>query len=138
MILGAVLEHLYHPNEIIKEITRILKPGGVLFIDVPNERGLYFILGNIYQRVRLRDWVINLAPTFSPYHVFGFTPKSLRALLAKHGLRPKTWCVFSAESFVPSRGNFIGYLEQQTARAVTALSNRGELGEYIATWAVKV
>src|ERR1041385_2250739 len=61
VVLGAVLEHLYNPTEVIQEIARILKPGGVLFIDVPNERGLYFIVGNFYNKLRLRNWVVNLA-----------------------------------------------------------------------------
>jgi len=137
VVLGAVLEHLYNPAEIIQEIARILKPGGALFVDVPNERGLYFIAGNLYYRFRLRDWVVNLAPTFSPYHVFGFTPGSLRKLLTKNGLRPAIWYIFSGRSLVPNRGGLVGYVEQQAAKLITFVSKRGELGEYIATWAVK-
>jgi 2-polyprenyl-3-methyl-5-hydroxy-6-metoxy-1,4-benzoquinol methylase len=137
VVLGAVLEHLYNPGEVVREIARILKPGGALFIDVPNEAGLYFKLGNLYQRLRRRDWVVNLAPTFEPYHVFGFTPKSLRALLAKNGLRPKIWYVFTVSSSLPDRGGLVGRFEYLAAKAVAALSRRGELGEYIATWAVK-
>src|SRR5215208_4427737 len=38
-----------------------------------------------------RDWCVNLAPTFEPFHVFGFRPKSLKKLLVKHGLVPKFW-----------------------------------------------
>lgn len=137
VVLGAVLEHLYNPDEVIGEIARILRPGGALFIDVPNEDGLYFKAGNLYLKLKRRDWVVNLAPTFEPYHVFGFTPKSLRALLAKHNFTPKIWYVFAGKSEVPLRGGVIGHLEQQAARAVTAVSKRGELGTYIATWAVK-
>lgn len=137
VVLGAVLEHLYNPDEVVREVARILRPGGAMFVDVPNEGGLFFILGNLYQRARLRDWVVNTAPTFPPYHVFGFTPKSLRALLSKHGLRPKIWYVFSAQSMLTPRPGILGSIEQVAARAVTALSRRGELGEYIVTWAVK-
>jgi SAM-dependent methyltransferase len=137
VILAAVLEHLYNPAEVMQEISRILKPGGAVFLDVPNEQGLYFIIGNLYQRLRLRDWVVNLAPTFPPYHVFGFTPRSLRTLLAKHGLEPAIWRVFSGETFVPQRGGMMGYLEQQGAKMVSFLSNRRDLGTYIATWAIK-
>lgn len=137
VILGAVLEHLYNPAEVIQEIARILKPGGALFTDVPNERGFYFITGNLYYKLRMRDWVVNLAPTFSPYHVFGFTPGSLRKLLGKHGLHPAIWYTFSGRSLVPNRGGFMGYVEQQAAKLLTFVSNRGELGEYIATWAIK-
>lgn len=137
VLLAAVLEHLYNPDETIGEIARILRRGGALFVDVPNELGLYFRFGNLYQKLRGRDWSVNLAPTFEPFHVFGFNPQSLRALLAKHGLSVRHWHVYGGASLVPNRGGFVGYFEQLAARAVTAISNVGELGTYIETWAVK-
>ena len=137
VILGAVLEHLYNPDETIKEIARILRTGGALFVDVPNEQGLYFRIGNLYQKARGRKWVVNLAPTFSPFHVFGFSPRSLRALLAKHGLRPKDWRVYGGQAMVPERGGLVGSLERLAANAVTAASNIGEQGTYIETWAIR-
>jgi 2-polyprenyl-3-methyl-5-hydroxy-6-metoxy-1,4-benzoquinol methylase len=137
VILAAVLEHLYNPDETIMEISRILRPGGALFVDVPNEQGLYFKIGNFYQKVKNRNWVINLAPTFSPFHVFGFGPKSLRKLLAKYDFEVRTWHVYGGTSFVPNRSGAVGLLEQQAAKLVTLLSNLGNLGTYIETWAIK-
>jgi 2-polyprenyl-3-methyl-5-hydroxy-6-metoxy-1,4-benzoquinol methylase len=129
VILAAVLEHLYNPDETIRVIARILRPGGALFVDVPNEEGLYFRVGNLYERLKGRDWVVNLAPTFEPFHVFGFGPRSLRTLLAKHGLRPERWRIYG--------DGLAGTVERHAARAITALSNFGSLGTYIETWAVK-
>ncbi len=137
VVLSAVLEHLYNPGETIREVSRILRSGGALFLDVPNEEGLYFRIGNIYQRLRRRDWVVNLAPTFSPFHVFGFSPRSLRALLTKHRLRPTHWRVYGGSSRVPSHGGLVWFLEQVGARAITGASNWGNLGTYIETWAIK-
>jgi SAM-dependent methyltransferase len=136
VVLAGVLEHLYNPDETIREISRILKPGGVLFLDAPNESGLYFHLGNLYLKLRGRDWVVNLAPTFSPFHVFGFSPSSLRKLLSKHDLRIVQSRVYGGESYVPNAG-LLGFVEQQCARAVSALSNYGNLGTYLEAWAVK-
>jgi SAM-dependent methyltransferase len=137
VILSAVLEHLYNPDQTMAEIARVLRRGGALFVDVPNETGLYFRLGNLYQKLRGRDWVVNLAPTFEPYHVFGFGPRSLRALLAKHGLRVRDWRVYGGDAMVPQRAGALGAVERLAARAVTAASNWGGLGTYIETWAVK-
>jgi SAM-dependent methyltransferase len=137
VILAAVLEHLYNPDETVREIARVLRPGGAFFVDVPNEAGLYFRLGNLYQKLRGRDWVVHLAPTFEPFHVFGFGPRSLRALLSKHGLAVRDWRVYAGRAMVPGRGGAAGVLEHLAARAVTAASNLGELGTYIETWAVK-
>jgi 2-polyprenyl-3-methyl-5-hydroxy-6-metoxy-1,4-benzoquinol methylase len=137
VILSAVLEHLYDPDETIGEIARILRPNGVVFIDVPNEQGLYFKIGNLYQKLRGRDWVVNLAPTFSPFHVFGFSPRALRAMLSKHGLTPARWRVYSGRALVPARSGVVGVLEGIGANAVTALSDLFHAGTYIETWARK-
>jgi 2-polyprenyl-3-methyl-5-hydroxy-6-metoxy-1,4-benzoquinol methylase len=138
VVLGAVLEHLYNPDETIHEISRLLRKGGALYVDVPNETGLYFRIGNLYARLRGRDWVVNLAPTFSPFHIFGFSPRSLRALLSKHSLQPKDWRVYGGRSMVPSTGSVIGLLERLGARGVTFVSNMREWGTYIETWAIRL
>jgi len=137
VILAAVLEHLYNPDEIIGEISSILRPGGALFLDVPNERGLYFRVGNFYQRLRGRDWTVNLAPTFEPFHVFGFNARALRRLLAKHNLVVKDWLIYGGQSHLPRRTGVFGYLEQKASQLITALSKWGEMGTYIETWAIK-
>jgi SAM-dependent methyltransferase len=137
VVLSAVLEHLYRPAETLSEVARILRRGGAVFIDVPNERGLYFRVGNLYQKLRGRDWVVNLSPTFSPFHVFGFGPPSLRALLARHGLKPSDWRVYGGRIMVPALDGPLGFLEPLAARAITALSRHGSLGTHIETWALK-
>lgn len=137
VILAAVLEHLYNPDATIGAIRRILRPGGALFLDVPNEKGLYFRVGNLYQKLRGRDWTVNTAPTFEPFHVFGFNPKALRALLAKHGLQTKDWHVYAGRSVLPARGGLVGVAEGAAARLVTAVSRFRGLGAYIETWAIK-
>jgi SAM-dependent methyltransferase len=137
VILSAVLEHLYNPNETIREIALVLRPGGALFLDVPNEQGLYFHVGNFYQRICGRNWVVNLAPTFSPFHIFGFGSRSLKALLGKHGLRPTDLRFYGGRSVLESGGSTRGGIEVLASRAVTVLSNIGSLGTYIETWAIK-
>jgi 2-polyprenyl-3-methyl-5-hydroxy-6-metoxy-1,4-benzoquinol methylase len=137
VILAAVLEHLYNPAETISEISRILRPGGALFLDVPNEQGLYFKVGNFYQKLKGRRWVVNLAPTFEPFHVFGFGPKSLRRLLAKYDFNIAAWRVYGGTSFVPGDNGLMSQLERQAAKVVTSISNVGNLGTYIETWAIK-
>lgn len=86
VVMAAVLEHMYDPDQAMREVGRIARPGGVLYVDVPNESGPLFRAANLRNRLLRRDWVVNLSPTFSPFHVFGFSPRALTKLLAKHGL----------------------------------------------------
>jgi len=137
VILSAVLEHLYDPAAVVEKISRFLKPGGLLYLDVPNEMGLFFRVGNAYQKLRGRKWCVNLAPTFPPFHIFGFSPTSLRLLLKKYDLKPVVWKVYGGTSHVPEGNGISGRIERLASRAITSLSDLGEMGTYIQTWAVK-
>ena len=137
VILSAVLEHLYAPDETISRLAHALRPGGALFVDVPNESGLYFKMGNLYEKVRGRKWTVNLAPTFSPFHVFGFNPRALRTLLKKHGLSIVKWHVYPGRSVLPHTRGIVSAAERLAAHTVTAVSRIGTMGTYIEAWAVK-
>jgi SAM-dependent methyltransferase len=135
IILQAVLEHLHDPDPILAEVSRLLAPGGVFYADVPNERGLYARLGNLYQRLSGRDWVVNLSPTFSPFHVFGYSVRSLTALYTKHGLQPVRFDVGGGASLLPRRAGLKGAIEQAGASMITHIANATGQGTYIASWA---
>lgn len=85
ILFAAILEHLYRPVDVLRRARRALQNGGLIFIDVPNEASLAMTLGNLYMRIRGRDWCVNLSPTFPPFHVVGFTPNSLRRALQTTG-----------------------------------------------------
>lgn len=137
VVLSAVLEHLYSPDRVTGSIARLLDKGGILFLDVPNERGLYARLGNLYERLRGSNATVNLSPTFAPYHVFGFSPKSLRKLLTKHGLSPIKWRVYPGNTPLPRRPGVMGSLESLAVTQVNRFSGIGQMGLFIETWAQK-
>lgn len=83
VMLSGVLEHVYEPLEILRATRRFLRPGGLAVIDVPNERSLVQRLSERVARARGRDWTTTLSPTFPPYHVVGFSPRSLRFALER-------------------------------------------------------
>lgn len=68
------LEHTADPNVYIKMASRWLKDDGILVVDVPNYEG--------YDARKIwRQW-----PQWDlPFHFYHFSPKSLSALLEKHG-----------------------------------------------------
>jgi len=67
------LEHIWNPNEVIDEIRRILKPGGIVLLGVPNGACLAIrTLGSRYPHVH-HD------------HLLYFSPRSMARMLTKHG-----------------------------------------------------
>ena len=84
----AVLEHIFDPYFVVNEICRILKPGGIFILEVPNIA---------YVKYRIRLLFGKLPVTSSPYnwreigwdggHLHYFTKKSLRKLLEESGFK---------------------------------------------------
>ena len=87
IVLNAVLEHVYNPDSMIAACANLLRPNGLLYIDIPNEDHLLARIAGLINKIRNRPEIFVLSPTFSPYHVFGFSRQSLRALLSKHGFK---------------------------------------------------
>lgn len=74
VIAQQVFEHLYDPVAYLVEIKRILKPGGVLFVSVPN-------FGRLAARLQGPRW-----PMVSPVaHVRYFTRTVLENFVESHG-----------------------------------------------------
>ena len=111
ILLAAILEHLYTPAETLRQVRRGLRPGGLIFLDVPNECSLMAALGNAYMRARGRDWAVNLSPSFSPYHVMGFCPASLRYILQATGFRPVALELHRWNNALPGRPGLLGMCE---------------------------
>lgn len=73
--LNNVLEHLPDPRGTFREIKRILKPGGVVYITVPSARSLNFWLFG-------ENWY----GLDAPRHVILYSPRALRHLCDSTGL----------------------------------------------------
>jgi len=67
--LNHVLEHLPEPKSVFREIARILKPDGLVYLTVPNTRSLVFWLFG-------ENWY----GLDSPRHVISYCPQSLEYL----------------------------------------------------------
>src|SRR6185503_591357 len=137
VIMSAVLEHLYDPFSTLREIWRVLKPGGVFYFDAPNEDGLYMRMGNLYMRAQGRDWVVNLAPTFPPYHVQGFNPTSLRRLLDRAGFELIDFYMTGTISPATGEASLRKRAEHQAARLINWVGNKSGAGIYMYAWTRK-
>lgn len=78
VLLSHVLEHLPSPSSTLAEISRILKPDGVVIVWVPNANSLA-------SRVLGRFWI----GWDVPRHLYTFSPGTLYRLLDKASLTPE-------------------------------------------------
>jgi SAM-dependent methyltransferase len=76
VVMGDVLEHLTEPGAALDRVARLLRPGGVVYIALPDA-------GSRVARVLGARWWSVL-----PTHVQYFTRASLATLLRRHGFDP--------------------------------------------------
>jgi len=68
-----VIEHFDDPGEYLEEVYRILRKGGMLYIETPN-------FNSIPRKLLGKNWSI-----IFPWHMYYFTPKTLKYVLRKAG-----------------------------------------------------
>jgi len=85
--VNSVLEHVVDPRGYLDEVHRITRQGGVLYLGVPNEDSLFTRTKDSLGRWMNRGQTIRIRPFIDPYHVNGFTPRSVRALLQGVGFQ---------------------------------------------------
>jgi 2-polyprenyl-3-methyl-5-hydroxy-6-metoxy-1,4-benzoquinol methylase len=134
--LSAVIEHVHEPGEFVKEVSQLLKPGGILYIDCPREPNLLTIIGNFANKILFKDGIYNLQPTWKPFHVFGFNPKSLEMILAKNSIEIHQLKA-SAKVEVRSSGQVIDRMISLVAVLVKIIANYTGLASNLYVWAKK-
>jgi SAM-dependent methyltransferase len=101
VVLWHVAEHLRAPEETVRGIAQLLRPGGVLLIAVPN-------FGSPEARIGRSGWF----HLDVPRHLVHFTAATLTAILKSSGLRPVevTYLVpeYDLFSFVQTAENRLG------------------------------
>lgn len=73
---GAVLEHLYDPSAAIQKALTWLKPSGLIHIEVPSSKWLINRIANFYYKIQGLDYVANISPMHTPFHLYEFGLKS--------------------------------------------------------------
>lgn len=84
---NQVLEHTYEPIGFLRAVRKVMRSNGCFFCGVPNEDSLMNNVAQVYFKIRLSKFTPMLAPTFPPYHVLGFSPKTIRLMLQKGGFK---------------------------------------------------
>ncbi len=93
-VLSNVLEHVSDPIDMLRNVKRILKPGGQIWISCPNNRSW---LRSVFGRYWI-NWHV-------PFHLFHFSAQSLRTVLHDAGferiaIRHETPSLWAAHSVI--------------------------------------
>ena len=81
VIFSGVLEHVLYPDECIKNLKKLLRPDGVLFLIMPNAQGF-------------GDYICDIPNYFNFEHINYFTPNTLDILCRRNNLlrvSPDEW-----------------------------------------------
>ncbi len=129
--MGDVIEHLRSPSATVAKFGQIIEPGGLLVLALPSALNLpalriglaaYGVLG----RQRKMD--------IRPYHLYEFTPRTIRALLEKHGFEVVDLKnVVKKPSQIRLGGNAIEQVSKLAGQYPTYYLNRltGEFGDRV-------
>ena len=126
--MNHVLEHIYNLAPVLAEVRRVLSPGGVFVVEVPNQ---FAFLGYRLRKILLPSLLRRSKQGELNFHVSFFTKRTLVRLLRKHGFHPyrvqaKTWFPIASAR---------GFLSRQIKHIIWKAENRFEAGENLIVYA---
>lgn len=135
--LVSVIQHVAAPLPTMTALARLLRPGGVVFIETMNHESLLYLLGDAFYRVQGKRVTTHLSPTFPSFELYGFSERALRRLLANAGLEVETVRMRGGVSkTMPARGRGLREsalrLALRGAAWAAQLTGRGQVLEAIA------
>ncbi len=98
---GAVLEHVYDPSHCLEIAFRWLKPNGLLHIEVPSSDWLIAKLFNLYYKLIGTDYVTNISPMHTPFHLYEFGLQSFVENGKQHGYEIAKHEYYPCQTYLP-------------------------------------
>jgi len=112
-----VIEHVPSPRGELRELHRIIKPGGWLILETPNIATIWFHL----LRARWRQFI--------PDHIFFFTPRTITRLCEESGFETRELRSVGKAMSVRLFINRLGRYHRPAANLLEAASNRLNLSD---------
>lgn len=104
---GAVLEHLYDPSNSLRKALGWLKPGGIIHAEIPSSNWLTNKIINFLYKIRGMDYVANISPMHTPYHLYEFDIKSFLKNAKINGYEVVQHQYYVCDTYLPSFLDFI-------------------------------
>jgi SAM-dependent methyltransferase len=79
IFFSQVLEHVRSPDRFLENAVAALRPGGMIYVDVPSDDGLTATVR------RLNKWGQSYGEVVPPYHMIAYSGKTLRYALTNAG-----------------------------------------------------
>lgn len=98
---GATLEHMPDPSKAIGRALGWLKPGGLIHVEVPSSDWLIGRAANAYYRLTGSDYVANISPMHTPFHLYEFTLASFQRHAVRMGCRVVSHRRYVCQTFLP-------------------------------------
>jgi 2-polyprenyl-3-methyl-5-hydroxy-6-metoxy-1,4-benzoquinol methylase len=117
--LGVVLEHLYHPSEVLEKVVHWLKPGGIIHVEVPSSKWLVSKIINTYYTLTCSEYVGNISPMHVPFHLYEFGLESFAENAKKNKYEIAAHEYFVCPTYLPKI--FDGILRSYMAKTDTGM-----------------
>jgi ubiquinone/menaquinone biosynthesis C-methylase UbiE len=132
-----VLEHLQNPLVTLKEINRVLKKGGNLVFEVPNENTIFRFLAKIIFKISWGRVSWPLERLYYPFHLYYFSPKTINKLLKEAGYVVVQ--ITAKESYFTKYGlNSYSFLKRIILKSLVLLDSIFNTGAKFLVYARKV
>lgn len=82
----AVIEHVFEPEVLLSELSRVTKKGGTLVLDTPNIRYIKYMIST-YVRGEFPKTSGDIEHSYDGGHLHYFTYKDIKNLLSAHGFK---------------------------------------------------
>lgn len=126
VVWGEMIEHVAYPEKVLREIRRVLRPGGVLLLSTPNGRRLRTGLPTFGQVADRAALVQKQFQPDSDGHLFLFARRELEELLAASGFRVREHAYYGTPWLTGRLGfrYWMSWMRPQWRKAMDAFTLR--------------